>query len=243
MHVVDSGSVGSGPDFAVNYDEMDHADQELLADYIQFYHLGGAFLRAPPTDVRADLQISPNEADDERNFDFALPTGFSWPARETIDKLMGSSTSSASSATSSVSDGATLREMHETLLADIGEGRIGVSGEDSAAVVRRTNAFELNPDQFFVYKSEKRKDIPPLRGSICDGTSGFNVPFPRDIMFSLLYENKLNATEIKRIQRRYLVPEKFHCSVLPRALKTLPWFPKLAAAKANILKPSNSCAF
>ena len=135
MHVVDSGSVGSGPDFAVNYDEMDHADQELLADYIQFYHLGGAFLRAPPTDVRADLQISPNEADDERNFDFALPTGFSWPARETIDKLMGSSTSSASSATSSVSDGATLREMHETLLADIGEGRIGVSGEDSAAVV------------------------------------------------------------------------------------------------------------
>ena len=40
--------------------------------------------------------------------------------------------------------------MRETLLADIGEGRNGVSGEDSAAVVRRTNAFALNPDQFFV---------------------------------------------------------------------------------------------
>ena len=31
--------------------------------------------------------------------------------------------------------------------------------------------------------------------------------------------------------------------VLPRALKTLQWFPKWAAAKANILKFSNNCAF
>ena len=41
--------------------------------------------------------------------------------------------------------------MRETLMADIGEGCIGVFGEDLAAVVRRTNAFELNPYQFFVY--------------------------------------------------------------------------------------------
>ena len=62
-------------------------------------------------------------------------------------KLAGSGASSASSS----SDGATLREMRETLMADIGEGCIGVFGEDLAAVVRRTNAFELNPYQFFVY--------------------------------------------------------------------------------------------
>ena len=63
MHIVDSGSVGDGPDFAVDYDELEHADQDILADYIQFYHMGGAFLRAPPADVLADLQISANEED------------------------------------------------------------------------------------------------------------------------------------------------------------------------------------
>ena len=214
VHVVDSDAVGLGPDFELDYGKLDDPDQELLSDYIQYYHLGGAFLRAPPVDVLADLQISPNEDDDEREYDFAVPGDYAWPAREAIDKLTGatfSPGSSRSSAGSSVGDGPTLREMRETLLADIGEGRIGVAGEDSAAVVRRTNAFELDPDQFFIYKSERKKD-PPLRDTICDGTSGFNVPFSRDIMFSLLYENNLNATEIKRIQRRYLVPEQFHCS-------------------------------
>ena len=66
LHVVDLGSVGDGSDFAVDYDELEHADQDILADYIQFYHLGGAFLRAPPADVLADLQISAN---------FRLPWG------------------------------------------------------------------------------------------------------------------------------------------------------------------------
>ena len=95
-----------------------------------------------------------------------MPSDYTWPARESIDKLTGatnSSGSSRSSAGSSVGGGPTLREMRETLLADIGEGRIGVSGEDSAAVVRRTNAFELNPDQFFIYKSERKKR-PTLAG-------------------------------------------------------------------------------
>ena len=156
LHVVNSGAVGTGPAFEVDYDELDRPDQDLLSDYIQYCHLGGAFLRAPPVDVLADLQISPNEEDDdERDYDFAVPGDYTWPAREAIDKLTGaiSSGSSRSSAGSSVGDGPTLREMRETLLADIGEGRIGVSGEDSAAVVRRTNAFDLNPDQFFIYKS------------------------------------------------------------------------------------------
>ena len=69
----------------------------------------------------------------ERDFDFAVPGDYAWPNRDTISKLPGSASgSSRTSATSSAGDGATLREMRETLLADIGEGRIGVSGEDSA---------------------------------------------------------------------------------------------------------------
>ena len=51
LHVVGTGAVGPSPAFEVDYDELDHPDQELLADYIQFYHLGGAFLRAPPVDI------------------------------------------------------------------------------------------------------------------------------------------------------------------------------------------------
>ena len=73
LHVVDSDAVGPGPDFEVDYDKLVNSDQELLSDYIQYYHLGGAFLRAPPVDVLADLQISPNEEDDERDFDYAVP--------------------------------------------------------------------------------------------------------------------------------------------------------------------------
>ena len=45
----------------VDYDRLDHADQDILADYIQFYHLGGAFLRAPPADVLVDLDTAANE--------------------------------------------------------------------------------------------------------------------------------------------------------------------------------------
>ena len=51
MHVVDANAVGSGPNFAIDYDKLSKltlADQDLLADYIEIYHLGGAFLRAPP---------------------------------------------------------------------------------------------------------------------------------------------------------------------------------------------------
>ena len=80
--MVNSDSVGSGPDFEVDYDKLDYPDQELLADYIQFYHLGGAFLRAPPADVLADLQISANEDDkSERDFDFAVPGDYTWPSK------------------------------------------------------------------------------------------------------------------------------------------------------------------
>ena len=38
----------------------------------------------------------------------------------------------------------------------------------------------------FLSTNLNEKKDPPLRDTICDGTSGFNVPFSRDIMFSLL---------------------------------------------------------
>ena len=102
LHVVGSGAVGAGPAFEVDYDDLDHADQDILADYIQFYHLGGAFLRAPPVDILADLQVSANEDDSERDYDFAVPDGYTWPAREAIDKLTGAAASASCSMANSL---------------------------------------------------------------------------------------------------------------------------------------------
>ena len=57
-------------------------------------------------------------------------------------------------------NGVSEAEIRANILADIGEGRLGVQGEDSAAVIRRTHAFDINPDVFFVY------DHPVERGCL-----------------------------------------------------------------------------
>ena len=79
--------------------------------------------------------------------------------------------------------------------------------------MRRTHGFHLSPQTFFIFSHTVQPDRK--RTLLRDGRPGDGDPhrqFDRDYMEKLLYANSLTATDLKRIQRRYLVPEQFHVS-------------------------------
>ena len=189
-----------GDDGELDYAPLGEENQTLLSDFVDSFHVDGKFLRAPRFSILPDLRVTSRDSQDDQ-FEFDK----SWPSQAAVQEQLGNTSPPSSSGSSDAGHGVSEAEIRANILADIGEGRLG---EDSAAVIRRTHAFAINSDVFFLF--DHMVDRDSQRKYICDGKP--LSCFSRTKMAELLFENQLTATDTKRIQRRYLVPEEFYSS-------------------------------
>ena len=204
---------GSGPfDFA----KLDDDNADLLSDFFDNVHVSGTtateFSRCLPHRLLPDCE---RDGDD-----FSVPDSFLWPSKRAMLAFLSDEDSPSSSASSAGSAATTdirlrLDQMPEQIMAkmvkDISENRLGVTGDSSAALLRRTHAFHISPDKFVLYDQLVGAGQSG-RLALCNAPPNDAVPFSSDLMHKLCFESLLNSTDVKRISRRYLMPEELYAS-------------------------------
>jgi hypothetical protein len=89
--------------------------------------------------------------------------------------------------------------MRDTFALDVSENRFAVGSQSTVAIQRRTLAFHVNPEAFYLYQFRlheegRSRDLVP--GSV-----------DRDFLRKHLFDSQLTPEDIKKMERRSLVPE------------------------------------
>ena len=171
-----------------------------------------------PFDLLSDLEY--DSADDPvrfRNF-----TG-TWPDAATLQRLVGRPQDAAAAGSNS-SDAERIEQLEsemaewkdqlenmpqavkDSLRDDISENKFGVSGEHSVAIMRKTLAYKVDTECFFLFDYEV--GAGGERKIICDAGS----PLTKDMLASLFFDRQMSSNDSKKIERRNLCDDKVFIS-------------------------------
>ena len=215
-----SGIIGDG------VDDFAESSSDLLDEYVQYLHdLGPRFAKFP---IALLPDLNRDKVGEDGKVVYKLPANFDWPSQRDVVALVGKEDGGSDGGSHASSEERLeamsqelalykdqLRDMpdtvKETLRTSISENTFGVSGDNSMAVLRKTMAWKLEPDEFFLFSHFSKPD--GSRDAICDSGN----PLERSILESLFFDNEMSHVMAKQVERRTLMQEEFFLSarVLP----------------------------
>ena len=134
---------------------------------------------------------------------FSLPAGLVWPQQREVVALVGKPDAGSDDGSHDSSKERLVQmeqelamykdqlehmpdTVKETLRTSISENTFGVSGDNSMAVLRKTMAWKLEPDEFFLFSHFSKPD--GSRDAICDSAT----PLERSILETLFFDNEMS---------------------------------------------------
>lgn len=196
---------------------------EILDTYIDQIHGNSEKLpKFLPYSFLKDLDcLQPSSRDEDPKFSF--PDGFLWPSANQLRAFVGEPVAT-SSGDSNESDSARLQllelqlqkkqqqlddmpgQVIHKLRQDISENKFGVTGDKSVAVLRRTMAFPVDPQCFFLYGYDL--DENGARHVLCDSER----PLSRELLAALYFDSTMSSAVVNKIERRNLMDGDYFIS-------------------------------
>jgi hypothetical protein len=192
---------------------------DLLFDLRELLDSTGLFPSAPPVNLLKDINrdVLEGEGESDDTVKFSLPEGYRWFSVADAQGFLGISNddvsdlkseikalkeaSASSISMSSDSKSALVADIRADLALDMSEERWASGLGSSVAIQRRTLAFEFDKDAFFLYDfrlhdSGRHRDL--VSGEVT-----------QDFIRDNLFNSQITPADIKKMERRSLVPEQF----------------------------------
>ena len=190
-------------------DECDVDGVDLLFDLAERLDACGLLPSCLPSSIFKDLDrtLTAGRGLVAASMDYSLPDRFRWFTTADLDAFLGISHDDVSDLKAELAtlkasqlDPAKLQaSMRDTFALDVSENRFAVGSQSTVAIQRRTLAFHVNPEAFYLYQFRlheegRSRDLVP--GSV-----------DRDFLRKHLFDSQLTPEDIKKMERRSLVPE------------------------------------
>ena len=159
-----------------------------------------------PSYLLPDLDMEVDTYKNPVAYSFSLPKGFRWPSASDVSRFLGGDVSSSGSDFADRLDvlERNQRDMpanvKQSIARDVAEHRFAVAGDGSVGTLRKTLAFSMDAEHFYLYSHVL--DVGGERDLLLEQPD-------RGRFFKTLFESSLASKDVSRIERRCMVPTDY----------------------------------